>query len=240
MNLSMRSSNSTFNVLTLVIFAIFLSSASVHAQISRDNKGENQTEGSASILSHFVHHGLSQTNKDPSLQTSLFMNIGPQFRLGLWGSNVSYEGQDNHIVIKIPFELKLEFNKDVNLTIGYSLNQYFKSRIRDGNTTSLNLDVFDYLIIHEIESNWEGTETKSKYFAFNKTFKISNDFLWENQIGYTVLSVENLQNYFDLSTGIAGKMNRLTYKLIVTATSNPGQFNGAGDVFGVFSVGFGF
>lgn len=240
MNLSLRSSHSTFNVLTLVIFAIFSLCTFVHAQTNRDAKNENQTTGSASILSHFVYHGLSQTNKDPSLQTSLFMNIGPQFRIGLWGSNVSYEGQDNHIVIKIPLELKLEFNKDASLTIGYSSNQYYKSRIRNGNTSSLHLDIFDYLIIYEIESNWEGSETKSKYFAFNKTFKVGNDFTWENQIGYTVLSVENLQNYFDLSTGIAGKNDRITYKFIVTATSNPSQFNGAGDVFAILSVGFDF
>lgn len=240
MNLSLRSRHSTFDVLTLVLFAILLSVHSAFAQTNKDTKAENQTEGSASILSHYVYHGLSQTNKDPSLQTSLFINIGPQFRFGLWGSNVSYEGQDNHIVIKIPFELKLEFNKDVHLLVGYSINQYFKSKTRDGNTTRLDLVVFDYTIIHEIESNWEGTETKSRYFAFNKGFKISNDFIWENQLGYTILNVENLQNYFDLSTGISGKTNRLSYKFTVTATSNPGQFNGAGDVFGIFSVGFGF
>lgn len=236
----MRTSNSTFNVLTLVLFAIFLSSHSVLAQASRDQKSNYQTEGKASILSHFVHQGLSQTNKDPSLQTSLYMAIGPQFRIGLWGSNVSYEGLNNHILIKVPVELKLEFNKDVNLTIGYSMNQYYKSRIRDGNTTTLQLNVFDYLIIHELESNWEGTETKSKYFAFNKSFKISNDFTWENQLGYTILSVENLQNYFDVMTGIGGKSNNLTYKFTVTATSTPSQFTGRGDVFGIFGVGFGF
>lgn len=240
MNLSLRTSNSTFNVLTLVLFAILLCSNSTYAQAGRDGKSQYQTEGNASILSHFVHHGLSQTNKDPSLQTSLYLAVGPQFRVGLWGSNVSYEGLDNHILIKIPAELRLEFNKDVNLTLGYSLNQYHKSRIRDGNTTALQLNVFDYLIIHELESNWEGTETKSKYFAFNKSFKVSNDFLWENQLGYTVISVENLQNYFDLMTAISGKTNNLTYKLAITATSNPGQFNGAGELFGIFSLGFGF
>lgn len=199
-----------------------------------------QTEGTTSILSHFVRHGLSQTNKDPSLQTSIFIPVGPQFRIGLWGSNVSYEGLDNHILIRIPVELKLEFNKDVNLTIGYSANQYYKSHGRDGNTTSLQLNVFDYLIVHELESNWEGTETKSKYFAFNKTFTFGGDFNWENQLGYTIISVENLQNYFDIMTAVSGRANNLIYKFTVTATSNPGQFNGAGDIFGIFSLGFGF
>jgi uncharacterized protein (TIGR02001 family) len=239
MNLSFGSRNSTLDLLTLALFGFFLTTNLAWSQ-SKDSKNEYQTEGTTSILSHYVHHGLSQTNKDPSLQTSILIPIGPQFRLGIWGSNVSYEGTDNHIVIRIPFELKLEFNKDVDLTIGYSANQYYKSHTRDGNTTSLKLDVFDYIVIHEIESNWEGSETKSKYFAFNKTFKIGGDFLWENQLGYTVISVENLQNYFDLMTAISGKADKLIYKFAVTATSVPSQFNGAGDAFGIFSLGFSF
>ncbi|MBL7544883.1 MAG: hypothetical protein JNL11_13785 [Bdellovibrionaceae bacterium] len=242
MNLSFRFSNSILDLLTLVLFGVFLLAhvpQSALAQ-SKDSKLDYQTEGTTSILSHFVHHGLSQTNKDPSLQTSILIPVGPQFRIGLWGSNVNYTGLDNHILIKIPVELKLEFNKDVHLTIGYSANQYFKSNTRNGNTTRLQLNVFEYLVIHEIESNWEGTDTKSKYFAFNKTFKLGNDFSWENQLGYTAIEVENLQNYFDLMSSISGKANKLIYKFTVTATSNPGQFNGAGDIFGIFSLGFGF
>lgn len=236
----MRSRNSTSNVLTLVLFAVFLAASSAWSQAARDAKSDYQTEGTTSILSHYVHHGLSQTNKDPSLQTSIFIPVGPQFRIGLWGSNVSYPGLDNHIMIKIPVELKLDFNKDVDLKIGYSLNQYFKSRVRNGNTTHLHLTVFDYLIIHEIESNWEGSDTKSKYFAFNKTFRVFGDYNWENQLGYTVINMENLQNYFDVMTGIGGKTNKLIYKFTLTATSKASQFNGAGDVFGIFSLGFGF
>lgn len=236
----MPSRNSTFNVLTLALFVVFLSATSAWSQGTRDTRNDYQTEGTTSILSHFVSHGLSQTNKDPSLQTSIFIPVGPQFRFGIWGSNVSYPGLDNHILIKIPVELKLEFNKDVNLTVGYSMNQYFKNRARNGSTTALRLNVFDYIVIHELESNWEGSEEKSKYFAFNKTFRIWGDFDWENQLGYTVLNVENLQNYFDLMTSISGKSNKLIYKFTITATSNPGQFNGAGDIFGIFSLGFGF
>lgn len=242
MNVSIRTSPSTLGLLTLVffVFGFFYPASFSYAQSSKDSKPEYQIEGTTSILSHYVHHGLSQTNLDPSLQTTIFVTLGPQFRVGLWGSNVSYQGFDNHILVKIPLELKLEFNRDVSLTIAYSVNQYFKSHIRDGTTTRLNLNVFDYLIIHELESNWEGTETKSKYFAFNKSFKLSADFNWENQLGYTVVGVENLQNYFDLMSAISGNANKLEYKFALTATSNAGQFSGKGDVFGIVSLGFSF
>ncbi len=242
MNLSMRTSPSTIGLLTLVLFVFgaFYPVQNSWAAGTKDSKDDYQTEGTTSILSHYVLHGLSQTNKDPSLQTSISIPVGPQFRIGLWGSNVSFEGFDNHILIKIPLELKLDFNKDVNLTIGYAANQFYKSHLRDGNTTSLKLEVFNYNILYEIESNWEGTSTKSRYFAFNKTFKIGGDFNWENQLGYTVIGVETLQNYFDIMTSISGKANKLIYKFALTATSNPGQFNGAGDLFGIFSLGFAF
>lgn len=241
MNPSFRNRHSTSGLLTLAIFGfgVFFQCALAQSQ-NKDPKTDYQTEGTTSILSHYVHHGLSQTNNDPSLQTLIFIPLGPQFRVGLWGSNVNYDGLNNHILIKIPLELKLEFNKDVDLIIGYSGNQYYKSKIRDGNTSRLNLNVFDYIVIYEIESNWEGSETKSRYFAFNKTFKISGDFNWENQLGYTVISVENLQNYFDLMSAISGKVNKLEYKFTVTATSNSSQFNGRGDAFGIFSLGFSF
>lgn len=237
----MKTSPSIIGLLTLVffVFGAFYPIHSTFAQ-NKDSRSDYQTEGTTSILSHYVHHGLSQTNLDPSLQTSIFVPIGPQFRIGLWGSNVSYEGSDNHMLIRIPADLKLEFNKDVSLTIGYALNQYFKNRRRNGDTTRLNLNVFEYIVVHELESNWEGTETKSKYFAFNKTFRIYGDYNWENQLGYTILSVENLQNYFDIMSSISGRSNKLEYKFALTATSAPSQFTGKGDVFGIFSLGFGF
>jgi uncharacterized protein (TIGR02001 family) len=222
--------------LTLVML-LFLTTSNSLAQ-SKDAKGDYAIEGNTSILSHFVHHGLSQTQSDPSLQTSIFIPLGPQFRIGLWGSNVSYEGANNHIWLKVVFDLKIEFNKDVDFVIGYNINQFFKDRLRNGNTTRLGLNIFDYRISYENETNWEGTETSSRYVGFGKAFKFYGNFEWDNQIGYTMVEVTTLQSYFDLRSSISSSYNKLDFHVAVTATSNPSQFNGHGDIFGIIGMGF--
>lgn len=206
---------------------------------TKDSKGGGYSiEGSTSMLSHFVHHGLSQTQRDPSLQTNIYIPLGSQFRVGLWGSNVSYEGSNNHIWAKILFDLKVEFNKDVELTLSYDLNQFYKDKTRNGNTTRFALNIMSYHVTYELESNWEGTETGAKRVGFGKSIKIYNSFDWDNEIGYTMVTVDNLQNFFDLRSKISSSYNRLDFHLAATATSNPSQFNGNGDMFIILGMGF--
>lgn len=222
-----------FFTLLAVLFLI----SPVNAQ-TKETKGDYSIEGMTNILSHFVHHGLSQTQRDPSLQTSIYIPLGPQFRIGLWGSNVSYEGLNNHIWLKVLFDLKIEFNKDVDFILGYDVNQFFKDKIRNGNTTRLGLNIFTYRIVYETESNWEGTETSSRHVGLGKAFKIYNNFEWDNELGYTMVEVTTLQSYFDLRSKISASYNKLDFHIAATATSNPGQFNGNGDIFGIIGMGF--
>lgn len=235
MDVSHKNRIATHFFLTFII--VLLNLNTTFAQ-NKDTKGDYTIEGDTTILSHFVHHGLSQTQRDPSLQTSILIPLGPQFRIGLWGSNVSYEGSNNHIWLKVLFDLKIEFNKDVDFVIGYDINQFYKDKLRNGNTTRLSLNIFTYRIIYENESNWEGSETSSRYVGFGKAFKISNSFEWDNQLGYTMVEVETLQSYFDLKSKLSAVYNKLDFHIALTATSNPGQFNGNGDIFGIIGMGF--
>lgn len=220
-----------FFILGFLPFMVFGQNAS---------KSNPSIEGSTIIQSHFVENGLSQSNKDPSVQTSLFVPLGSQFKIGLWGSNVSYEGLNDHIQLRVPAEININFNKDLGLLLGYSIKQYYKDTIRNGNTVKIHLVVYDYKIIHEIESNWEGTETNSKYFGFGKNFPVFGNMIWSNQLGYTIVSVSGLNSFFDLRTGLFGQYNRIKYGAELTSTSNPSQFNGRGDIFVILSLGFGF
>jgi uncharacterized protein (TIGR02001 family) len=225
------------NYLATSFFTLFFFATLAFSQ-NKDSKNDSSIEGDTTILSHFVYHGLSQTQRDPSLQTTLFFPLGPQLKIGLWGSNVSYEGFNNHIWLKIIFDLKIEFNKDASFVLGYNLNQFYKDRLRNGNTLKLTLDVFDYMVSYENESNWEGTETSSRYVGFGKTYTIFSTFKWNNQLGYTMVEVSSLQNYFDLRSTISSNYNKLDYQVGLTATSNPGQFNGNGDFFAFIGLGF--
>lgn len=235
MDVSYKNRLATYFFITLI--AILFLNIPSKAQ-TKEAKGDYSIEGTTNILSHFVHHGLSQTQRDPSLQTSIYIPLGPQFRIGLWGSNVSYEGANNHIWLKVLFDLKIEFNKDVDFIIGYDVNQFYKDKIRNGNTTRLGLNIFSYRIVYETESNWEGTETSSRHVGFGKAFKIYNNFEWDNELGYTMVEVTTLQSYFDLRSKISATYNKLDFHIAATATSNPGQFNGNGDIFGIIGMGF--
>lgn len=218
-------------------FFIFLIIISAPYYLYAQTKEVDNVEAKTQIVSHFVHHGLSESNKDPSLQTEISVPLGPQFKAAIWGGNVSYEGLDEHFWLKFMFDLKVDISKDVALLIGYNLNQFYKSKQRNGNTQSIRLEIYSYQIKYERESNWEGYEESSKYVSFGKSFSLQNNITWDNQVGYIMLNVESLQNYFDIRSQINYKHNRLNYLAAITATSNPGQFSGRGDVFGLIGIG---
>ena len=88
------------------------------------NSPSYKLEGNAQLASNFVSRGLTQTNKDPGLQSAFWFNFGPQFRLGIWGSNVHYEGIDSHIWIRLNGDIKIDFSANANLVMKYSNNNY--------------------------------------------------------------------------------------------------------------------
>ncbi|HRO67024.1 MAG TPA: hypothetical protein PL182_05630, partial [Pseudobdellovibrionaceae bacterium] len=94
-----------------LIFSVF--SLPVAAQTN--NAATYRLDGLVSLMSNFVESGLTQTDNDPALQGSFWFNFGPQFRMGLWGGNVSYDGQDSHFLLKLNAELKVDFSQDSNM-----------------------------------------------------------------------------------------------------------------------------
>lgn len=196
--------------------------------------------GEAELLTHFVHHGLSQTNQDPSLHGSFWFNFGPQFRLGIWGSNTNYEGSDIHLWLRFSADIKVDFTENAQLFITYNQNQFYKSAARNGNTVGLNLGLFKYHVIYEIESNWDGTSTGSSYYAFQKNTDLWTTYQWNNQIGYSMVKVSGFTNYFDLRTALGTKLKDVFVEVSLTGTSAASQFNGRGDYFVMGSVQAGF
>lgn len=196
--------------------------------------------GSAELLSHYVDHGLSQTNNAPALQGSFWFNFGPQFRVGLWGSNVNYKNGSEHLALKPSADLKVNFTSNTDLVLSYSQNLYYSTSNRNGNTLGLHLTTFGYRINYEAESNWEGTNSSATYYSLGKTFEIGRGFKWTNDVGYTMVQVNSMSNFFDLRSFVGYKLGQLFYQLGVTTTSNPGQFDGAGDFFIIGSATYEF
>lgn len=187
--------------------------------------------GDVALLSNYIDHGLTQTNKDPSLQAAFSFNFGPQFRLGLWGSNVNF-GSSEHFLLKMNAELRVQLSPTTDFKFAFFDNRYFKSDTRSGNTMQALLSSHGYRIQYEGISNWEGTGGAATNYSFAKIFDVNTSWKWDNQVGYTMLSSDTYSNYFDVRSSFFYKgSNNIIYQISLSGTSSPSQFNGRGDIF---------
>ena len=220
---------------------LFFIQVQTHAQTATNpNTPSLKLSGDSKIFSNFTHRGVSQTNNDPGMQTSLWFNFGPQFRMGLWGSNVTYPGQDTHLWVALNADIRIPFSDKVGLEFKYSDNKYYASNSRNGTTFGAYLDIYGYKTTFEMDSNWNGTEAGANYFAFGKLYYLFGDWMWDNQIGYSMLKTSNYSNYFDIKSSFGNVKNNFEYFVTLTWTSNASQFSGRGDLFLIFNVGAGF
>ncbi len=187
--------------------------------------------GDVALLSNYIDHGLTQTNKDPSLQAGFSFNFGPQFRMGLWGSNVNFQSTE-HFLLKLNAELKIQISPTTDFKLAYNDNRYFKTDTRNGNTAQALITSHGYRIQYEGISNWEGTDTSATNYSFSKAFDVNGNWKWDNQVGYTMLSSDTYSNYFDIRTSFLYKgSSNIIYQISLSGTSSPSQFGGRGDVF---------
>ena len=192
--------------------------------------------GDVSLLSHYVEYGLSQSDKSPALQGSFWFNFGPQFRLGLWGSNTNFQNSDDHFNLRANAEVKVDFSQTTNAVISYSESQYFKAGDHNGNIFGLHLNFRDVHVLFDHMSNWEGTKHASSRYAFGIDFHPWNTWLWENEVGYNTPDVTTMNPYFDFKTGLGTKWGAIFFEGSLTATSAPGDLDGTGDIYFILSA----
>lgn len=217
----------------LLFSSTFFCLPSFAQEDAKGNIPDFKMNGEVSLLSNYVEHGLTQTDKDPSLQAAFGFNFGPQFKMGIWGSNVNFDSTE-HFLLKINAELKVQISTTTDFKLGYFNNQYFKTDTRNGNTTYLVITSHGYRVRYEQNSNWEGTDERSTYYSFGKSFDLNQNWKWDNEVGYTMISdVPEIENYFDLRTSFLYKGgSNIIYQISATGTSSPSQFHGQGDIFG--------
>lgn len=192
--------------------------------------------GDVSLLSHYIEYGLSQSDKSPALQGSFWFNFGPQFRLGLWGSNTNYSSGNDHFNLRLNADVKVSFSSYSSAVITYSDSKYFKAGDRNGNIVGLHLNFADFTVTYDRLSNWEGTRSSSSRYSLGKVSHIWNGWDWTNEAGYNTPDVSSIDPYFDLRTALGTKWGPLLLEGSVTGTSTSSQFNGAGDVFLILSA----
>lgn len=192
--------------------------------------------GDVSLLSHYVEYGLSQSDKSPALQGSFWFNFGPQFRLGLWGSNTSYDQGDDNFNLRMNADVRVDFSQNTNLIIGYSKSQYYNGGDRNGDLLGIHLNLWKSRVMYDTNSNWEGTDEHSTRYGFGYVTDVFGSWKWNNEIGYNTPDVDSINPYFDARTGLGTKWSVIFIEGAVTGTSESSQFNGAGDYFFILSA----
>ncbi len=191
--------------------------------------------GDVTLLSHYVENGISQSSKTPAIQGNFWFNLGPQFRLGVWGSNTNYTGSDDRFNLRLSAEIKVDISPKSNLTISYSKSNFYNDGHRNSNITGIRLNLQDYRILHDNYSNWEGTENSLRRFALGKNTDVFGTWKWNNEIGYNVPDIETLENYFDLRTGLGSKWGKVFLEGALTGTSPSPQVETKSEVYFILS-----
>lgn len=219
-----------------IAFIIILFSSWTTLAAEGDSKPTFQLSGDVSLLSHYVEYGISQSDKSPALQGSFWFNLGPQFRLGLWGSNTNYETGNDHFNLRLNADIIVTFSQNARMYLSYSQSQFYNGGEHNGNITGLHLEIGDYRFLYDSLSNWEATNYPATRFAFGKVTPVFGTWTWNNELGYDTLTLPSYNNYFDLKTGLGTKWGVLFFEGALTATSESSQFNGRGDVFFILSA----
>jgi uncharacterized protein (TIGR02001 family) len=215
-------------ITTAIAFGLF--SPSAQAQEEKKPVASFHMTGDLVLMSNYIERGLTQTNKDPALQGAVSFNFGPQFKMGLWGSNVNFQSSE-HFLLKAEAELMVPISPTTEVDFGYHNNKYFKTDTRDGSTMYLKILYSQFRFQYTSESNWEGTGDAATAYSFGMISDINANWKWDNEVGYSMLTTRNFANYFDVRTSALYRgSNSIDYNISLSATSDPGQFNGQGDI----------
>lgn len=196
--------------------------------------------GEAELMSHFVERGLSHSDKDPALQASFWFNFGPQFRAGIGGTNVGYQGSDSRFLLKYNADIKIDFTDNINLTIDVSNHNYYKPETRNGWVYALRFRLYEvWRLKYESLTNWEATQTAANHISLTYDYLLSERWKAPVQFGYTMVSADApaYKSYFDLRGGAHFEQNEiLKYKIDLTWNSNAAQFPGRAGIFLILGV----
>lgn len=226
----------------LIFLFSMISVLSVHpenawAQSSSTGKGDApQLFGEVTLTTNYVDKGITQTEKDPAIQTGLGYGFGKTAKLGFWASNVRYPDESAHLNLKFFGAYKFIFNSNWDLSFRYDLSKYYKSASRNGSIVSLDFNIYTYHVMVEKNDNWEGTLSESTWYGLGKDFNISGNWVLETKLGNSMVTASGYSSYFDVRTGIDYKLSDFVAAVVATYASNSSQFNGRADFFYFFEI----
>lgn len=231
-------------ILFLIIFFVNLAqSADNNSQSTASTAaGSYKFSLDAKLTSHFIDRGLSMSHKDPALNTAFYFNLGPQFRLGFWGSNISEVASTNdHFWLKLIADVKVEFAANSVMKLYLQDEHFYTSSSFNGQNFGLKYNYELYQLQIEWMNNFLGTHSDANYINGGRLFDLYNSFRAGGLVGYTLQHSSTYKNYFDLKPLVNYAINgNANFEVSTTMTTQTSQFNGRGDFAyaGTFSLSY--
>lgn len=221
------------------IYFLFFATASTYAAEKQGSSAPTYlVSGDAQLLTHFIDRGLSITDQNPALNASFLFNLGQQFRLGFWGSNISnISSSDDNLWLKIIADIRVEISATAKLMFYINDDHYYKSNIRNGQELGFNLDYNSYFYQLEFMNNFQGSKSNAEYIRGGKKFTVANSTIVSASLGYTLQKADGYSNYFDGK--ILGEYQISQFLNLdagFTSTLSANGYNGRGNPYIFFGI----
>ena len=211
------------------IFPFLISCAAWGQTIENDQVPAGKLFGDMSIGLNDVEHGLTQTDKGPSLHAG-FGYKWTQFRVRLFGENTRYTDSDDALLIKIVPAYRFIFTSKWDLTVSYQFRRSYKAGDHNDGIWDADMKIFDYHLDYQIDDQWEGTGTSASRIAVWRETPIPYNLLWRLEGGYDLVSTDRTGKYFDFKTALTYRYADVNYSLIGTDSTASGDFAGRGGI----------
>jgi hypothetical protein len=232
LSVSLRNSTTIFTIL----FSFLLAQAQNSPAASKGKDAAATTpnfsaSGLAILTSHFIYHGLSMSDKNPALNAQLLLNMGSQFKLGFWGSNIhNVTNPDDNFWVQYQGVIVVDFSNAVKSQLTIADNRFYTSQQRNGQSFNANFEIKNkYFLQLDFNNNFEGTGQASQYINGGYLYKWKGPWFAAGYAGYTLQKTEGVNNYVDVRLeGIYNPLPKMKFKIGLTGTSDSGQMNGRG------------
>ncbi len=231
-----------YGIRSFLNILVFLFSVNLCAQSSTDkNVGTLPTyrvSGDAVLLSQFIDRGLALSDRNPALNASFLFNLGSQFRLGFWGSNISnVSASDDNFWFRILAEIRITFNDKAFARVYINDDRFYKSDIRNGQRTGVFFDYELTTLQIEWQGNYEGTQTAAQYVNFGKAFAFKKDFKAGAKLGYVWQKTTWIDDYLDAKIYVNYQLtSNATFEVGGTGLSS-NQFGSRGELAAYLALG---
>ncbi|MBX2994459.1 MAG: TorF family putative porin [Bdellovibrionaceae bacterium] len=200
-----------------------------NAQETSDSLQPGKIFGEAGLTTNWVERGVTQTDKGYALQAGVGYRW-TQFKMGLWGSNVKLPGTDDNLNLRLYLAYKFVLTTNADLTARYTFNRYYQGGSNNGALTGIDLRIYEYHFLYEVNSNWEGLDPSTRV-ALTRDWQIPYNLTLSVDGGYNMVKADGFSNYFDVKTLVNYEWAGVTYAVGNTFNSNSGQFDGRGGLY---------